>query len=118
MRNLIRRINQLEQEINQNRQAVYLQYHYTKLQLTEKLTSPPLFLIAFISGGLIGKKIKRTLKKRPSSSSTHTPEKKSFLQKIIALSSEISIAINLYNRLKHTKDKLIQKTDDRIPVRL
>lgn len=104
-------IKRLEQEIAQNRQAAYLQFKHTKTQLKGKLTSPPIFLVAFVTGGLLGKQFKRSLKKQRPLLRANSRAKLSILQKIAALSSEISLAINLFHRLKNMVTHLTQKKD-------
>lgn len=108
-------IKQLEQEITLNKQAIYLQFEYTKTQLTNKLTSPPVFLIAFVTGSLLGKQIKRTFKQRPAANAS-SRVKLSFLQKIITLSSEISVAIKMFNRFKSMAANLTKKSNSTMTV--
>ncbi len=118
MKNLKRAIKQLEQDINQNRQIIYGQYQLTKSQgkqqLIDKLVSPPVLITAFILGSLIAKKVKTTLKTSSKTKTKHPSEKISLVQKLLALSSEISVGISLFNRFKPFIAHLTQKTDRHI----
>jgi|GEM_PF-4832871 len=109
MQKLEHAIKQLEQDIMQNKQAIYLQYEYTKAQVINKLTSPTFLLLAVATGGLLSRPIKRQLK-RYGKQLVNTRAKVSLLQKLITLSSEVSVAVKLFNRLKPVITRAAKKT--------
>ncbi len=116
MKNLNFAIKKLEQAIEQDRNFITQQYKITKQQVVDKITSPPIFLLAFVTGGLLGKQIKRMFKYKPTPRSAARKSKMLFLPKLLALSSEISVAINLFKRFKKLADSLIKKTDSNLTV--
>lgn len=120
MKKLTNKIKLLEQEIVQSRQTVYWQYQNTKTQfadkITSKISSPPFFMLAFVAGGLIGKKVKRNLKSQATTLRRSPREKLSLVQKMVALSSEISVAIKVFNRVKPLLARLTQKTNSAMTV--
>lgn len=106
MRNLNQAILHLEEEINRQRCMARITYRRTKTLFSKKVAAPSTLLIAFITGGMLGRSIKRQLKPLPATQQRPGNVKKRRLDKLLIISSEISAVLGFFNTLKKALNAL------------